>query len=465
MLIHSAALAIIDRHRVGLGHHLVSGQVINIRIGHIEGPVHLAGAIPRCIVADGRGKGAEVPAGVGGDADGLHIGEIDIGDGEAAGVGQGGGVLASTAVDNFSDCAGDVGGGGNGRDIVGAGDGHRDLLIHGAALTIVHGDGVGLGDHLVFGQVINVGIGHAEGPVHLASAIAGGVVADRWGEGAQVIVGVGSDADGLHIGQIDVSDGEAASIGQGSGIFTVTAVDNFSDRGNDIGGRGNGGHVVGAGDGHGDLLIHGTAVAIVHRHGVGLGDHLIPGQVINVGIGYAEGPVHLAGAVPRRIVADHRGKGAQVPAGVGSDTDGLYIGEIDIGDGEAAGVGQGGGVLASTAVDNFSDRASDIGGRGNGGHVVGAGDGHGHPLIHCAALAIVDRHRVGLGHHLVLSQIINIGIGHAEGPFHLAGAIVSGVVADRRGKDAQVTVGVGGDTDGLHIGQVDVGDGEAAAVG
>ena len=96
----------------------------------------------------------------------------------------------------------------------------------------------------------------------------------------------------------------------------------------------------------------------------------------------------------------------------------------------------------------------------NLGRIIDTVDLDSNLLIHSATAAIVHCDSVGLGQHLVCAQVSNIFIRHTEGPAHLT----RGGVADARGKCAQVTGSVGGNTDSLDIVKIHTGNGEGATV-
>ena len=174
--------------------------------------------------------------------------------------------------------------------------------------------------------------------------------------------------------------------------------------------------------------------------------------------------LHLASAILRGVIADAGGKGAQIIGGVGGDTDALYIAEFHIGYGKGATVRQGGGVLAAITIGDFNHRAADIRGDTNGRCIVSTGNGYCDLLSHATAITITDGDGVVLSHHLTFAQVINVRIRHAKGPAHLASAILRGVIADAGGKGAQITGGVGGDTDALYIAEIHIGNSKRTTV-
>src|SRR5205807_1568727 len=116
--------------------------------------------------------------------------------------------------------------------------------------------------------------------------------------------------------------------------------------------------------------------------------------------------------------------------------------------------------------DLLGDRADEIL-RGDHGGIVGAGDGDVDLLGDQAAVLVVERDGEALDLGLVLGEILNRGIGNRVGPGELAaGSCAGGVAVLDGGERAEhgADRGAGGGNQ-MDVGEVDVGEGDDAAVG
>src|SRR6185436_15357308 len=294
-----------------------------------------------------------------GRADGVGVGQIDVGEGDGAAVlevaGRGG---------ELGDGAGDVGCGDH-RVVVGSGDGDRNGPVDQSAVAVVERDGEGLELGLVLGQILDVGGGDAVAPGDDAAAAVDGVGGDAGGERAER-AGRSRDgrADGVGVGQIDVGEGDGAAVLEVAG--------RGGELGDGAGDVGCGDHrvVVGSGDGDRNGPVDQSAVAVVERDGEGLELGLVLGQILDVGGGDAVAPGDDAAAAVDGVGGDAGGERAE-RAGRSRDgrADGVGVGQIDVGEGDGAAVlevaGRGG---------ELGDGAGDV---GCGDHrvVVGSGDG------------------------------------------------------------------------------------------
>ena len=95
---------------------------------------------------------------------------------------MGSAVFPSSAITDLGDGASNIGCSGNGWRVIAAGDGDDNVLVDGATVLIINGQREGLGDGFAGCQLIDGAIGNGIGPADLASAIAGGVVGNRWGQ-------------------------------------------------------------------------------------------------------------------------------------------------------------------------------------------------------------------------------------------------------------------------------------------
>src|SRR5205807_2629341 len=106
--------------------------------------------------------------GLRGERRGVGVEGVDIAVGDGAGLGVGGGVLADGVVGDLGDGAG-LRGAGDDRGVVGAGDGEGDGLQGGAAVAVVDGDVVLLGQDLTGLQEVERAVGNLEGPADRAA--------------------------------------------------------------------------------------------------------------------------------------------------------------------------------------------------------------------------------------------------------------------------------------------------------
>ena len=135
----------------------------------------------------------------------MYIVEIDIGNGKTASVGQCVAIFSGCTVGYFSYSTGHIVAAVMVGSIVSAGDGNDHGLFNGAAVVIVDGDGVGLGQGLACGQIVNVAIRNGKFPIDLPGAVTGGVIADGGCKGAPIVSGGGFKGDGLFIGEIYIA--------------------------------------------------------------------------------------------------------------------------------------------------------------------------------------------------------------------------------------------------------------------
>src|SRR4029079_15301411 len=253
---------------------------------------------------------------------------------DGAGVGE----VRSRGV--FGDRAVGVGAGhGDGRRVVGAGDGDRDQLVDGAAgVAVADGDGELLLHGLAGRQVLRGGVGNLVGPADRAG-LGGGVLAHRaHGQGAaQRVAESRADAGGVRVGQIDVVEGDGAGVGE------VRSRGVFGDRAVGVGaGHGYGRRVVGAGDVDRDQLADGAAgVAVADGDGELLLHGLAGRQVLRGGVGNLVGPADRAGLGGGVLAHRAHGQGAaQRVAESRADAGGVRVGQIDVVEGDGAGVGE-----------------------------------------------------------------------------------------------------------------------------
>ena len=204
----------------------------------------------------------------------------------------------------------------------------------------------------------------------------------------------------MYIVEIGIGNGKAAAVGQCVVIFSGSTVGYFSYSTGHIGGRSNGGCIISAGDGNGHGLFNGAAFTVINGDGVDLGQNLACGQIVNVAIRNGKFPIDLPSAVTGGVIADGGCKGAPIISCGGFKGDGLYIVEIDIGNGKAASVGQCVAIFSGSTVGYFSYSTGHIGGRSNGGCIISAGDGNGHGLFNGTALTVINGDGVGLGQGL-----------------------------------------------------------------
>ena len=100
--------------------------------------------------------------------------------------------------------------------VIGAGDGHLDGAVDGAAIAVVQRDGELLDLGLVLGEVFHRRGRDAVIPGHHAAETgAGGVRGDARGQRAQR-AGRGHDGrvDAVSVGEVDVGEGDGAGVGR-----------------------------------------------------------------------------------------------------------------------------------------------------------------------------------------------------------------------------------------------------------
>ena len=139
----------------------------------------------------------------------------------------------------------------------------------------------------------------------------------------------------------------------------------------------------------------------------------------------------------------------------------MHVGEVDVGEGDDAAVGQ-----VARRGDLFGDRADEIL-RGDHRRIVGAGDGDVDLLGDQAAVLVVERDGEALDLGLAGRQILNRGICNRVGPGQLAAGSGAGRIAilDRRQRAEDGADRGAGGRNQMHVGEVDVGEGDGAAVG
>ena len=132
-------------------------------------------------------------------------------------------------------------------------------------------------------QILGGTVGHAVGPAHGAIAGAGGRIGHARHQAAAQRATVFRHRGRVHINQIDIIEGDGAAVAQGrcGGILGHIA---GRDR------RTDGWRIVGAGNGHGDQLVHGATLAVTDGHGKGLGRGLIFRQILGGAVGHAVCP-------------------------------------------------------------------------------------------------------------------------------------------------------------------------------
>ncbi|CUI78231.1 Uncharacterised protein [Achromobacter kerstersii] len=299
----------------------------------------------------------------------------------------------------------------DGRAVVRAVDGDRDLLVDDSAVAVVDGHGEGFGDRFARFQTLNglVGVVEVVGPV------ARTINRERTIRTLAIIV----DGPRMGVGRVDISDVDLAGGNQ-------RAV--FGDRAVSLTGQHR--SVVGANDRDDHL----TCRAIRRRNGERLGQGLASAQALNSGVVIGQGVVPLAIGVD--------GEGAVLTGCIGLRLEDR-LARIRIGHFELA---------AGRERPVFGDRTLVIAGlsRIDGRAVVRAVDGDRDLLVDDSAVAVVDGHGEGFGKGLAGLQALNslVGVVQVVGP--VAGAV------DRERAIRALAVIVDGP--GMGIGCVNVSD-------
>ncbi|MER8849905.1 hypothetical protein NKH87_34400, partial [Mesorhizobium australicum] len=123
-------MAVVDGDVIELGQRLAGLQGIDGAVGNLEGPAdRIAGLIDRR-----QREGAEIAAGLRREGRGMGVERVDVGEGDGAVLRMRRGVLAGRQVGDLGDRAG-LRGRGDGRRVVGAGDGDGHRLDGGAAVA------------------------------------------------------------------------------------------------------------------------------------------------------------------------------------------------------------------------------------------------------------------------------------------------------------------------------------------
>ena len=388
----------------------------------------------------------------------------------------------------FGDGA-DEGGGrvGHDRRVVGAGDGDDDRARARGGRGVRRGDRVREGQRVAGVEVIErVGAG-VEAPGQGTRGLRVGERTVRDGEQGEEIgvgeavagrAGVGDRDGGRHdIGQVDVAQGERACGGE-AGV-------RLGERGGSgvAGADGDRRGVVRAREGHGDVLrdgrIGGSTGVVADRDGVDDGDRLAGGQVLDERVGHAELPIDVAVVLAGHVAREDEGRGGtegRVEGGgdrhAGGGRDGLQadrrggdVGDVEVREGERAGVGKGRGlgVLGQGRVDvDRRDRRA----------VIGAGDVDDDRAAARRAVAVNGDQRVREGQDFALGEVVEGfeagievpgeglagGAGVEAGPGKGQQALELGVVEGDAGRDAGGDDGI--DDHGSRVGAVDVDQGQ-----
>ena len=250
------ARIVVHRDSEGFGEGFTHGQGLNGRVAVVErvGPA-LAAACTTGGAGDGREAEAAVLGGAGGDAGGLDVGEIEIGEGHRT---------CGNHLAVFCDSTA-LGGAGDDDFVVAAGDRDGDDLIDVAAFLIGDADCEEVRDGFSRRQALNhrAGVGQRVGPL-AAVALEGerAVVADAAGSASL-------DAPGGGGAGIDVAGAEHACGADGA-VFCDGA-------GGIACGEGNDRMVIGAGYRDGDAACNRAAVTIKDIEGEGFNLGLILG--------------------------------------------------------------------------------------------------------------------------------------------------------------------------------------------
>ena len=143
-------MLVVERDREALDLGLAGGEILDRRVGDRIGPGELAAAAGagRVAVLD-RAERAEGRADRG--AGGRHqvdVGEVDIGEGDRAAVGEvaGGGDLLGDRADEILR--------GDQRGVIGAGDGDRNVLRDGRAVAIIDSHPIDFGHCLACTEIL-----------------------------------------------------------------------------------------------------------------------------------------------------------------------------------------------------------------------------------------------------------------------------------------------------------------------
>ena len=377
------------------------------------------------------------------------------------------------------------------RRVIGAGEGHGDVLAGKAAVAVIDGDGEHRGDAVALAEEVHIGFGDGVGPVDAAVVVVGatrgeregvgerGDLAGAQGERGRAVVlerveGLEDVAGRRQVGEVEVGKGDRAGVGQGAGTADFAKFAGNVDRTDH-------GHVVGAVEGHRDVLVDHAALPVIDRDGEHRGDLLAGGEEVHLGLGDAVVPAD--GAVVG--VGDIRGEGEGGADGgllratederretVGLDRadrrdregGGGQVGDVDIGEADRAAVAE------QAAAAGFADRAGHVGGAEER-NVVGAGDGDDEVLADHGAVAVVDGHGVGEGQGLTSGEVVEgRGLG-AEAEVDRAGTAAGGLAHHARGDEGDEPRVVEGEASGLaggdhggdagavaHVGEVGVGE-------
>ena len=174
----AAAIAITDGNDEGLLNLLSSRQELGGSVVDGIGPANAAGGAVG--IADHRchGQGAaQAVAGIWCDGGAVGVAPIEVAEHQRSTAGESGGcgILQDQAVDV---AVGAI----EHWCVIAAGDRDLDHLRCLAALLVVHRDGEAFGDGFTLAEMLNGAIGNGIGPGDFTTAIAGGVVGNRWGQ-------------------------------------------------------------------------------------------------------------------------------------------------------------------------------------------------------------------------------------------------------------------------------------------
>ncbi len=338
----------------------------------------------------------------------------------------------------------------DGRRVVGAGDRHRDVLRHRRAVIVGDGDGVDLGDGLALRQRLQhrVVVGEREAPAQRGGDCrcrsCSRSPPGRSAQGADVACVPSAKPGRCALDVDDVSTNVAVWVSIRSRSWNVIVPDvvRFGVAG--ILGHGrrgrrsiddDGRRVVGAGDGHRDVLRHRRAVVVGDGDGVDLRDGLALRQRLQhrIVVGEREAPAHRAGdcrcrscsrsppassakvpmwLVPvgeaRQVRARRRRRQHNVAVWVSIRSRSWNVIVPDRRQ------------VAASPASSVTRRRRVVDRRHDGRRVVGAGERHRDVLRHRRAVIVGDGDGVDLGDGLALRQRLQhrVVVGEREAPAH-----------------------------------------------
>ncbi len=356
------------------------------------------------------------------------------------------------------------------RRVVGAVDGHRDVLLNGATgMAVVDRDRVNLRDALAFGQRLHhrIVVVDREGPADRAYDRVAGALVHRqqrklsdFAERRRLRITrqvrrrvrrFQHERGGMDVGQVDVAEcnGTAARkdrrsdlLGQGCGRSGRVVHD-----GRNVVGADN--RSIGAVDGNDDRRADDPAMAVIDRRHVIKDQRLVIAKEVERAVGLAVSPRRGA-VVAVRPALNHNERhhhgidgrllrrrqrrrhvvtiGIEILVGLGGRDGRAHhrpVGQIDIGEGDGAGRGVQVRIIGRTM--HFRNAAT---GRNHSGLVIGAGDGDGKRReSHFVEWleVVVDLRRIGQRQRLTVRQEIEGMIRDRVGPGCRTGVLVAGI--------------------------------------